>query len=127
MTIEDQINDILSTASFADEEARLACEEKLRFLIGERDEAHKQMEYFGTNAAIKDFIKLKARAEAAEARAAEYEKRVSFPIEWIETTLSKYPDTSTIPGDTGHFFFLLKVILEESLSAALARKEITND
>lgn len=73
MSIEDQVMDVLLTASFADADARLACEEKLRSLIGERDRAltNEYIAKSNRDEMIPEFKHLFARAEAAEARAAE--------------------------------------------------------
>ncbi len=71
--MEDQIKDILSTASFADADARIACEEKLHSLIGERDDAFRK----GHDSRSDQVGILIARAEAAEARAAELEKALA--------------------------------------------------
>jgi hypothetical protein len=72
MSIEDQVMDVLLTASFADAGARIACEEKLRALIGERDDLAIKLRLEQSSSTFAHIERQKAEAlhEAAEARAA---------------------------------------------------------
>jgi len=76
MSIEDRVMDVLLTASFADADARLACEEKLRALIGERDDLAIKLRLEQSSSTFAHIERQKAESlhEAAEARAAELEK-----------------------------------------------------
>lgn len=97
--MEDQIRDILSTASFADADARIACEEKLRSLIGERDRAltNEYISKSNRDEMIPEFKHLLARAaeyeralnEIARANPVDLARDFNWPVRFARAALSR--------------------------------------